>query len=291
MTWKQVQPAPETMSSLYGAATVHGNSAYFSRGHNVYAFQIPQSRWKRIVEFPNTNFSLEVIENKLTAIGGCTRSFQSTNVLLSMIGTLFVSRYNQILPPMPTSRISPAAAATPSHLVVAGGRKSRELFGNELSTVEVLDIKTLQWSTASSLPQAVRYPQMTLCSGALYLSNTNAMFSCSVDALIDSCYLSPTNSEVWSTQANIPIQRGASLVTLRGHVLAVGGADDFEIPTGAIHRYNAGTDQWSVVGWVPTPRYEVLVTVLPDSVLLVVGGSRKTTLSSCPITEAGISSS
>ena len=63
---------------------------------------------------------------------------------------------------------------------------------------------------------------------------------------------------------------GSSLVTLRGHVLSFGGADQHpgNDPTGA------ATNSWSVIGEMMIPRYCVLAAVLPGShqLVVVVGG-------------------
>ena len=118
---------------------------------------------------------------------------------------------------MPTKRMDPAAANTPTHLVVAGGVGSRR---NNVATVEVLNTETLQWSTASSLPEAVRFPQMTTCGGCLYLADKSNVFSCSVEDLLKSTNSSDGGS-VWTRLASIPVE-GSTLATLRGHVLAIG---------------------------------------------------------------------
>ena len=56
-----------------------------------------------------------------------------------------------------------------------------------VATVEVLNTETLQWSAASSLPEAVRRPQMIACLGSLYLADEeNNGFSCSVEDLLKS---------------------------------------------------------------------------------------------------------
>ena len=55
-------------------------------------------------------------------------------------------------------------------------------------------------------------------------------------------------------------------------MLAIGGDDGATNPTGAIHCYDVATNLWSVIGEIPTPRYQVLAAVLPSNELVVVGG-------------------
>ena len=266
LTWRQGQPPPEDMESLGGAVVVHGNTAYFSSGHNVYSYTVPENKWTKLPQCKYERFAMAVINDALTTIGGShiQEGIDSeVNTLLRLSG----SSWEEVLPPMPTEREYPAAVRTPTHLVVAGGR----LKGG-IVTVEVLNTETLQWSTASSLPEAVRYPQMTTCSGCLYLADdkSNYVFSCSVEDLLKSTNSSDGGS-VWTRLASIPVE-GSTLATLRGCVLAIGGDDDDNDPTGAIHCYDVATNSWSVIGKIPTPRSQVLAAVLPSNELVVAGG-------------------
>ena len=221
---------------------------------------------------------MAVINNALTTIGGKDCQYSVTNTLLSLFG----SSWEEVLPPMPTKRKLPAAS-TPTHLVVAGGWRSRTL-----SIVEVLNTETLQWSTANNLPEAVLYPQMTTCGGCLYLANDiSSVFSCSMKDLLKSTNSSDGDS-VWTKLASIPISNGSTLATLGGRVLAIGGEVGVINPTGAIHCYDVATNSWSFVGEMPTPRSPALTAVLPSNELVVVGG-RGASGALCYITEIGSS--
>ena len=263
LTWRQGQPAPEGMESSLGAAVVHGSTAYFSNDYDVYSYTVPENKWTKLPQCKYKNFATAVINDALTTIGGEDCQWVATNTSLSLSG----SKWEEVLPPMPTEKRIPAAATTPTHLVVAGG-----LRGDFLETVEVLNTETLQWSTASSLPEAVRFPQMTTCGGRLYLSgdDNNKFSSCFVEHLLKSTNSSECGS-VWTRLASIPTPRWSRLATLRGHVLAIGGIDGGNA-TGAIHCYDVATNSWSVIGEMPTPRYLVLTAVLPSNELVVVGG-------------------
>ena len=125
---------------------------------------------------------------------------------------------------------------------------------------------------------------MTLCGEHLYLSEHNTIFSCSVEELLRSCKPAPTYSFeydlfLWRNLPNIPVTLWASLTTLRGQVLSIGGNDKKNdgVSTGAIHRYDRSTNSWIFVGEMPTPRYRPLVTVLPSNELIAVGGRDGTT--------------
>ena len=245
---------------------VHGSTAYFSSNYNVYSYTVPENKWTKLPRCKYEDFAMAVINDALTTIGGLDCQGADTNTVLSLSGNSWV----EVLPPMPTKREDPAAANTPTHLVVAGGTLPLSRGGT--ATVEVLNTETLQWSTASSLPEAVCYPQMTTCGGRLYLADDESnVFSCCVEDLLKSTNSSDGGS-VWTRLASIPVEEDSTLVTLRGRVLAIGGNDGDDDPTGAIHCYDAATNSWSVISEMPTPRYRVLTAVLPSNELVVVGG-------------------
>ena len=274
LTWRQGRPAPVVIAASQGSAVVHGSTAYFSRFHDVYSYTVPGNKWTKLPECKYKHFAMAVINDALTTIGGMDHQYAATNKLLRS-GRL----WEEVLPPMPTKRDYPAAANTPTHLVVAGG----SLKGG-IATVEVLNTETLQWSTASSLPEGVWYPQMTICGGCLYLAaNKSKVFSCSVEYLLKSS----DGDSVWTRLASIPVLGDSTLTTLRGRVLAIGGRDSCKY-TREIRCYDVATNSWSVIDEIPTLRSSVLAAVLPSNELVVVGG-QETSGNLCRNTEIGSS--
>ena len=255
------------MTSFSGSAVVDGNIAYFSRGREVY--KVHENKWTELVPCTYDNFGMAVINHVLTSIGGSYKTLFSksanTNVLLSFHET---KTWKQVYPPMPTKRMKPATATIAHHLIVAGGKQDQF---EGLGIVEVMDTDNRQWFTASSLPTAVRDPQMTVCGGLIYLSDNKSMvFSATMESLLGTL---STSRPVWCNIKGIPVQSGSTLATLRGHVAAIGGKNE-ETRTNTIQCYNEATHSWSVVDEMPIPKFDTLVAVLPNE-LLIVGGSSK----------------
>ena len=247
--------------------------AYFTDGYSVHSYTLATDEWTELPPCEYAYFSLAVVNDKVTTIGGSYRGTETNRLLcLEDRGT----KWRELLPPMPTARAWPVTVTIPTHLIVAGGGKPPEL--EALSTVEILDTNTLQWSSASSLPETLEYPHMSLCGEHLYISKDGTFFSCSVEKLLKSCKPASTNSSagesVWAKLADIPVPYGASLTTLRGQVLAIGGRDEeyVGIQTAAILRYNRSTNSWSVIGEMPSPRTDPVVALLPNNELIAVGG-------------------
>ena len=299
LAWRRGGPAPEHMTRYSGTVVVHERTAYFSVNWSVYSYTVSVDKWTQLPECKFERFSLAVINGKLTTIGGIMGGIiggingqiivgimeYATNSLFSLSG----SSWKEVLPPMPTKQCRPAAASTPTHLVVAGG--TREYISGELSTVEVLSQETVHWSTASSSPVDVHHPQLTLCGGSFYLLNENSLYSCSVEDLLKSCKPATNSSDggsVWTELAAVPVEYNSCLVTLRGRVLAIGGADNLwgHNPIGAIHCYNVTTNSWTVIGEMPTPRSRVLAAALPSNDLVMVGGKFSWT-EDCSIVDIG----
>ena len=192
---------------------VHGNTAYFSQGYNVYSYTLSQDNWTELKQCECLDFSMAVVNNQLTTIGGTSNLTTPTNTLLCLSRSSSEMKWEELLPPMPTARTYSAAVTTPTHLIVAGGSRG----DHELSVVETLDTNTLQWSSVSSSPEALVYPNMTLCNGQLYLSEHSKIFSCSVEELLKSRKPASTNSSgsVWTKLADIPVPYWTRLTTLR----------------------------------------------------------------------------
>ena len=265
--------APENMSASLGSAVVYGNTAYFSRGYSVYSYTLASNEWTELqppCEYER--FGLAVVNDKVTTIGGWGDG-AATNALSSWHGGLlgWGARWKELPSHMPTARVRPATVTTPTHLIVAGGMTRLDGYG--LSTIEILDTNTLQWSSASRSPETLQLPHISLCGEYLYLSQDNAIFTCSVEELLKSC----KPSSVWTKLTNIPVQYEMSLSTLRGQVLAIGGrdkpfSDPGSTPTGVIHCYDRNTNSWSVIGEMTTPRSHTLVAAQSSNKLIAVGG-------------------
>ena len=98
----------------------------------IYTHAVPENKWAKLPQCKYRRFAMAVINDALTTIGGWNHRLGATNTLLSLSG----SSWEEVLPSMLTKRVLPAAANTPTHLVVAGG--------SAVATVEILNTKTLQ---------------------------------------------------------------------------------------------------------------------------------------------------
>ena len=151
LRWETGKAAPQGM--VRGSAVVDGNTIYINPRvtHRIYSCKVISSQeqqWSTLPDHEFREFSLVVIENKLTSVGGRQGPFGShTNSLLSLIDSGGERGWSKVFPAMPTPRDTIAALTTQHILIVAGGHDGRK----NLDIVEVMDIPTRQWSTVDSV--------------------------------------------------------------------------------------------------------------------------------------------
>ena len=301
LQWRKAGEAPRKVDSSYGAAVVSSTVAYFYHmSDETRAYDTRSNSWTSIPSPPHMGYSLAVVNNKLTAIGG-GYFFHYTNKLYSLNGKGIDLSWNEDFRPMPTKRADTIALSTATALVIAGGKKTGSLFGDGDSlAVEVMNTETLQWSTAAPFPTSLYDGSAVICQDSIYVaamrqsqndSNqctalvpTREVYTCSIADLLRSCsrplvaYLtnaldlsiSPAK-RVWKRVADLPVSETAC-VTIHDQLVAIGGRDSNGDATTAVHVYDPVTDSWKVISHMLTPRIKCFAAVLPDNKLMVVGG-------------------
>ena len=289
MIWSEGKKAPEKM--FRGAAVVHGSTAYFRplNSDKVYSYQniSGDEQWTRLPDNPNWNFSLAVIDGLLTSVGGVNcrdgqKGRNYTNTLLSFKEGE-KKQWSSVFPPMPTPRSLVVCISTEQALIVAGGDKQ--------DIVEVMDINTKQWMTASPLPQELQSFTGIVYRDSLFLAGgstealwSKSVFTCSLPDLLQpekhGSRMRPVSrsgkrgnqSSVWKEISSLPVT-GSTLASCHGHLLAIGGYNDSRTPTTEVYRYDSHTDSWHVISHMKNKRSMCFTVTLPEDLLIVVGGS------------------
>ena len=230
LNWWDGGKAPLKM--FRGAAVVDGDMAYFLNWNGeVCSNNVSSNKWSKLPKCPYQFSSLAVINGQLSTIGGCKNAYNKdtcTNKLLSLPG------YKEVFPAMPTKRRGTIAVSSKEHLIVAGGAVG---LLDKLNTVEVMDTKSLVWSTVTSLPHPYSDASMTICEDQLYMlggtndkDKTKAVLTCSLTELLQSSSLSIWHrvtdalklSSIWYRVADAPAYR-STCAAVNGELLAVGG--------------------------------------------------------------------
>ena len=285
LRWEDGKKAPEGM--LRGSAVVDGNTVYINPWDSLkmYSCQVISSQklqWSTLPAQQYFSSSLVVIDGRLTSVGGVLYDGY-TSSLLSLTGSGWRRRrrWSEVYPAMPTSRSSIVSLTSQHTLIVAGGCDGNK----NLDIVEVMDIPTRLWSTVSHLPHPFGLASGTICGDKLYLAggcvgkneSTMSVLTCSISDLLSipslgASSLSLANKTgMWQRAQDTPVTL-STVITLGGHLLAIGGEDDSKRDTAAVHCYDNHTNSWCVVSEMKEPRSQCLAAVLPGDQLLVVGG-------------------
>ena len=273
LSWRDGGKAPLEM--IRGAAVVDGNMAYFMNfDGEVCSYNVSSKKWSILPKCPYRNSSLAVICGQVTTIGGCKglgNKDTYTNKLLCLPG------YKEIFPAMPTKRRDTTAVTSKEHLIVAGGAIG-VLDIDMLNTVEVMDTKSLVWSTVASLPHPYSEASGTICGDQLYMlggwddqGKTKSVLTCSLTELLQSSS-SSSSSSIWHRVADAPAYH-STCVAISGEPLIIGGLYEHWKSSSAICKYNPTTNSWNLISNVPTARYYSLVAVLSTNEMMVFGGS------------------
>ena len=221
--WKKGRSAPKKLAKVTAS---HGNTAYFIShyGHEVYSFSWPEEAWTLLPELKYSSSALAVVHETLVAIGGSSSGVGSwhseSNSLFSLFPKKMLKKaWQEILPPMPTRRSSAVAVFVDDYLVVAGGQIKHK----NVDLIEILNMKTLQWSTVCSLPlkENSHLFQMAFCKGNIYRHRNSKVYSCSLEDLLNSCELSSDNCSVWTELENISAGYASSMVVVKDHVVNI----------------------------------------------------------------------
>ena len=284
MSWEIL--SPDTAASFCeSAAAVIGDKVYFKMSQFIFEFTFTTSHWNQLPDHSLSDFSLVNVEDELTTVGGCNENWQGnfkhSNKLFSYIGRKWVEKY----PPMPTKRYGCAAVYTRNALIVAGGTHggsiafSEHFGGSSLKTVEILDLQHNRWSKVSLLPLPTAQPSMAICGEHIYLYDTEAlphtehsMVRCTVLSLA----LSTPKPVIWDEVASLPV-KGSTLVTVKGHLLAVGGESPERVRSKELRQYNCDTNSWQVVSEMHYARYHCAAVFLVCNKLMIVGGTEHLT--------------
>ena len=272
LVWESLPKPPIAFDFCLGSSAVHGNKAYFSDCSymGVVEYNCETKLWCEMPALPISRFTIVCVEHLLTSVGGFKPGLFSgspTNKVYSLIDRKWVNHF----PAMKNERKDPVAVYAHNILVVAGGVGN----GDEpVSMIEVLNTRTKQWSTASSLPiEMYQASVVAFCGNHFYIAERMScqprypMFKCSRLALIASTQELETN--VWEEIACVPVI-SSSLATVSGHLLSIGGKDSQRKPMADIHQYNPTINSWEVVSQMSLASYSFPVAVLPGNKIMII---------------------
>jgi hypothetical protein len=151
----------------------------------------------------------------------------------------------RVLPPRPTERAFPAAAAVGRRLYAIGGLTGRD---DTLASVECFDLDTKNWQRCADLPTPRnRLAAVTVEGKILAIGGLNSGGNSGAVEEFDPA------SNRWRRRRPMPTPRhGHAAVVVGAKVLVLGGYGPSPLPT--VEEYDPASDHWTNKAPMPAPR-------------------------------------
>ena len=289
-----------------GVSVTHKNTIYFNSllTNQIVSYRTEDSKWKELPRCPVNAFGLEVIDERVTLIGGRLGDASSNDAgecsskLLSLVergegeeeegggeGAGGGMCWREVVPRMSLARSQPATACNQRLLVVAGGKvgNDRQML---IADIEVLDLGTAVWAKLSCSPIGnCTLLSAVLTPGRLYLvegrcsGEKDVLHSVPEEELRNALRKRAgrrtlTHELTWKLVQQVPACN-STYANVGGKLVAVGGIDKAETSTNQIWAYQASSKKWRVIGRMKKARYYSMLGADSNSTLFVAGGLQK----------------
>ena len=293
-------------------ATIHNSRVYISAAYiditgnavrTVLVYSTNEHKWNVLEATKQHNGSaIAVVNHHITLIGG---DDEETDKVTNTLSTWYEEegRWKQVLPPMPTGRASPAVISHDNLLLVTGGLADDA--PTALSTIDVLDLTTMNWTTSEGLdlPVPLWLHHLALCGEYLYLVggsksqenyNSQAWRAKWSDVKQTAAPQHSQSRSVWTQIADPPtllpnaVSCGGTLYTVGGITRDNKLISTVYTSTSVYHAYITARNQWVSVGDMSVGRVCHCAVPLSSSNIFVAGGwspDDEGDLSESPLTE------
>ena len=247
----------------------------------VFTYNISSNHWDRLPPPGHVGGELEIIDGKLSVIGGVDTNYnpyQVTNKVTTFINNSWTQHY----PHMSTLRFRPGVASNSDCIIVAGGvRDLNPITYND--DIELFNYKQLpQWiRTNINLPEPMWFISFTISNNQLYIvgydtssgRRSNEAYQIAVDKITSSVTQPSTSSQSvqWTTIPSTSHYVTAIIPNWCPPVI-IGGCDLQGVPTADVAMLK---ESWSKVASLSSPRLGVGVVSINCESILVIGGTTK----------------
>ncbi len=234
---------------------------------------------KQPVPTPRSSFAIAVHQNKIHVVGGNVGYDISTD-------SPILCSFNEVYDPltdtweskesMPTNRSQLCANVVNGKIYLIGGRT-----GGQYSTVdlnEVYDPDTDSWTTKAPIPYPVVQYASAVVDGKIYIMGGQNEFANPMN--LDLVQIYDPSTDTWSFGApmkTVVWQAAAGATTgvwAPKRIYVFGGLPERSLyGTNTVQIYNPETDSWTLAASMPTPRYNLAVGVVNDTLYALGGAS------------------
>ena len=285
LTWENCTDLP---SPMYAASAVqHNNNVYVMAGdapqddtlYYVFSYNININEWSRLPPPGHRRGILQILNNKLTVIGGGdSATYKTTNKVSTFNNNSnnWVKHFPNLLQP----RSEPAVLTHENRVIVLGGAINDD---NIYDDIEVLNLtQPLQWTKCNiKLPEPMWGISLTTSCDQLYIvgytsggTRFTKAYQIPVDSIISSADHSPTSGQSvqWATLPSAPHCNTALLP--HSYPLMIIGGSIQGVPTSDVAILDITKNKWDRLASLHTARSCVAVVPFSHDSILVIGGTK-----------------
>ena len=271
------------------SAVLHKENIYVMAGmapqdktlYHVFSYNINTNEWSRLPPPGHYYGKLQIIDDKLTVIGGFDNA---TKEFTNKVSTLNNNSNNwtNFYPNMINPRSKPGVVTHQNHVIVLGGAINRNK--TSLDDIEALDwTQATQWMKSNiTLPEPMWNPFLTISHDQLYIvgystsgGRHSTAYQVPVDSIISSiCHPSTSHlSGNWNKLPNAPHHDTALLPHSYPPVI-IGGHDIIQyIPTSDVAILDITKKTWIRVASLSTAKSCVAVVPISHGSIFIIGGT------------------
>ena len=280
LTWEKCADLPSPM--YLASAVLHNEKVHVMAGdapdddtlHYVYTYDIHSNHWDTLPPPGHTHGVLQIIDGKLSVIGG---GDTSTRKVTNKVSTFINNNWIQQFPHMLQKRVRPGVVTYSDYVIVAGGGRYINTYNDD---IELLYYKqSPHWiRTNINLPEPMAMISLTIADDLLYIAGyatsdgrSNEAYKIAVDKITSSVAQPPTSSQTvqWTTIPSTPHYHTATIPSSHPPVVT-GGCDLQCVPTTDVAMLK---QSWSKVASLSSPRFAVAVVPINCDSILVIGGT------------------
>jgi len=282
ITWERCADLPSPMYSI--SAVLHDKKVYIMAGiapdndtkHQVYCYSITTNRWEQLTPPGHYRGTLQIIDDKLTVIGG---QDIVTNKRTNKVSTHVTvnNNWTNHFPNLLRARSKPGVASHLEYVIVMGGIGDK---GTYYDDIEILNTtQPSQWMmTSILLPEPMMmYP--TISDNMIVIVG----YSKSANKVTTKSYKLPVDKITTSTTPDHPVQwmklpsvhHFAMRIIPNSHPpVIIGGRDLQYVPTSDVAMLDDSSNKWKKVASLSSPRNCVAVVPIDSDTILVLGGTK-----------------
>ena len=280
LTWEKRVDLP---SPMYNASAVlHKENIYAMAGDApqretldyIFSYNMNINEWSRLPPPGHYRGILQMLNNKLTVIGGVDNATDEVTNKVSTFNNNWTNDFPNLLEP----RSKPGVVTHEDHVIVLGGGEG----GTD--DIEVLNLtQPFQWMKSNKkLPKPMWAISLTISHDQLYIvgydtsgGSYSTAYQLPIDSIISSTAQPPTSGQSvdWNKLPDAPHHHTALLPHSYPPVI-IGGHDTQYVPTSDVAILDITKNKWNRLPSLSTARSYVAIVPISHESILIIGGTK-----------------